>query len=308
MAAHIRFLLLLLLLLLFLLFPLLLLPLLLLISVYLSGLFVARQVESRNPTENSKRCSRIAGPPLSGESALKHTSLPGVYDPKNARVTWDLQGGVYWWSIPFRSSHRASPFHGGSNKRPTAEVGKGWWLTTVEYKFTGRDWSSRSFIADRATMFNHTSCCCQYMQSDLSNEEYGITTWCRAVVPGLEKSPADSCAPFSAACPPDNGTASLQDWPMPPYTEKWSACMQPIGHTLERPYIRPAGSDLSAPKWAIQTNAAGGSEFPGEAFLFAMTGMFVVSSILVWRGRTFAMRTSGPRQIEAESLQYIQLM
>jgi len=278
------------------------------ISVYLSGFIVARQVESRNPTENSKRCSTIAGPPLSGESALKGTSLPGVYDGRNARVTWDLQGGVYWWSIPFRSSHIASPFHGGINKSATAEVGQGWFLTTVEYKATGRDWSSRSFIAARVAMTNYTTCCCEYMQSDLSNEEYGLTDWCRAVVPGLEKSPAESCAPFSAACPPDNATASLQDWPLPPYSEKYSACMQPIGLTFERPYIRPAGSDLIAPKWAVQTIAAGGSEIPGDAFWFAMSGMFVVSAILVWLGRTFAMRTSGPSQIEAESLHYIQLM
>lgn len=276
--------------------------------VFVIGLIVAQQVESRTQAEHIKRCSAVAGPPLTGESTLKHTSLPGVYDEKDFRCSWDVPGGVYWWSAPFRSVNAPNPIYGTNSKNATAEVGQGWWLTPVEYNITGRDWSSRSFVATRVAMLNHTICCCQFMQSVSIKEEYRLTEWCRAMVPGLEKSPSDSCAPFSAACPTDNVTASLQDWPLPPYSETYSDCMQPLGHTLERPFIRPSGRDSSAPKWAVETIATMRSEVGGGAFLFALTGMSVVSVMLVWRWRSPPMRTSEPCQVHTEDLLYVQLM
>merc|ERR1712048_785216 len=50
----------------------------------------------------------------------------------------------------------------------------------------------------------------------------------------------DTCAPYSSPCPEDNSTAFQQHWPMPPYSESYSACIDPIGATLPKPeWLKP---------------------------------------------------------------------
>lgn len=181
-------------------------------------------------TNNS--CSLIAKPPLKGESHLLKTSLPSVYNLAEFVCAWDVPAGKYWWYSPLKKGS-VNPIYGGASGNATAEVGTGWWLTPPKYfDMTQTKWSSSAWVATRVPAFNHTSCCCQFMSGDLETQRFWLTEYCRAIVPGLDKSPRDTCKPYATPCPADNATAIKQTWPIPPYSERYSACLDPLGTSL----------------------------------------------------------------------------
>lgn len=162
------------------------------------------------------------------------TSLPSVYDLKNFVCAWDVPAGKYWWSSPLKKGS-VNPIYGGASGNATAEVGTGWWLTPPKYfDVTETLWSSSSWVATRVPAFNHTSCCCQFMSGDIATQRFWLTEYCRAIVPGLEKSPSDTCKPYATPCPVDNSTAIKQHWPLPPYSESYSGCLDPLGTSLPK--------------------------------------------------------------------------
>lgn len=181
-------------------------------------------------------CNLLAGPPLKGESHLTQTSLPSVYDLKRFVCAWDEPAGQYWWYSPLKKGS-VNPIYGGRSGNAPAEIGQGWWLTPPTYfDVTERLWNSHSFVATRVPAFNHTSCCCQVMSGDVETKRFWLTEYCRAVVPGLTKSPYETCKPYmTTPCPTDNATALQQQWPLPPYSESYSACLDPLGTSLPIP-------------------------------------------------------------------------
>lgn len=183
-----------------------------------------------------KSCKSFASPPLKGETHLTRTSLPSVYDLKNFLCMWDVPAGVYWWYSPLKKGS-FNPIYGGPSGNLTAEVGQGWWLTRPKYvNVSASRWNSHAFVATRVEAFNHTSCCCQIMSADSDSNLLWLTEYCRAIVKGLDKSPRDTCAPYaSTPCPTDNASAWQQHWPLPPYSESYSACVDPLGTTIPKP-------------------------------------------------------------------------
>lgn len=182
-------------------------------------------------------CDLPARPPLQGESHLTRTSLPSVYDLNKFVCAWDVSAGVYWWYAPLKTGS-VNPIYGGLSGNATAEVGQGWWLTPPKYfDVTDRKWSSHSFVATRVPAFNHTSCCCQIMSADMDQKRLWLTEYCTAIVEGLEKSARDTCAPYAATggCPTDNASALLREWPIKPYSESYSICLDPLGTSLPKP-------------------------------------------------------------------------
>lgn len=184
--------------------------------------------------ESSKSCSLVAKPPLKGESHLLRTSLPSVYNLSGFVCAWDVPAKKYWWYSPLKEGS-VNPIYGGLSGTSKAEVGTGWWLTPPKYfDVTASKWSSSSWVATRVPAFNHTSCCCQFMSGDLDTKRFWLTEYCRAIVVGLDKSPRDTCEPYAAPCPVDNATAIKLRWPIPPYSESYSACLDPLGTSLPK--------------------------------------------------------------------------
>lgn len=175
-------------------------------------------------------CKLLARPPLEGESHLTRTSLPSVYNLKEFTCAWDVPSGTYWWYSPLKKGSTNPIYHGASGSA-RAEIGLGWWLTGPElFDVSDAGWSSHAFVATRVPAFNHTSCCCQIMSAD--SERLWLTEYCRALVPGLDRSPRDTCEPYSSPCPTSNETASAMKWPMEPYSESYSSCLDPLGTRL----------------------------------------------------------------------------
>lgn len=182
-----------------------------------------------------KSCTQIAAPPLIGEAHLMMTSLPSVYDLKKFVCAWDVAARKYWWYSPLKKGS-VNPIYGGQSGNAKAEVGQGWWLTPPKYfDLTSTKWSSSSWVATVVPAFNHTSCCCQFMSGDTALKKFWLTEYCRAVVVGLDKTPEETCKPYTTIpCPADNATASQEPWAMPPYSESYSACLDPLGTTLPK--------------------------------------------------------------------------
>eukprot|EP00927_Polykrikos_kofoidii_P057582 TRINITY_DN51729_c0_g1_i1.p1 TRINITY_DN51729_c0_g1~~TRINITY_DN51729_c0_g1_i1.p1 ORF type:complete len:290 (+),score=16.26 TRINITY_DN51729_c0_g1_i1:92-871(+) len=219
---------------------------------------------------HSKPCGLLARPPLKGESHLTQTSLPSIYNLKEFVCAWDVPAGVYWWYSPLKKGG-VNPIYGGRTGNATSEVGQGWWLTPPTYfDVSANKWSSHAFVATRVESFNHTSCCCQVMNADLDLKMFRLTEYCRAVVVGMQMSPRDTCAPYAdPPCPVDNATALHQDWPMAPYSESYSACLDPLGTTL------------SKPGWLKRENLA--QQLPAAEAVW-LPGLCLVSAVLSFSG------------------------
>merc|ERR1712216_774702 len=73
------------------------------------------------------------------------------------------------------------------------------------------------------------------MGGDDREHTFTLTEFCRAIVQGLNRSAAETCAPYSAeACPKDLAAARAATWPMPSYPEHYSSCAMPLGTALPR--------------------------------------------------------------------------
>jgi len=168
-------------------------------------------------------CSSPVYPPFEGKTKATWAS-PYVNSKEKLRFgsitcDWHESTSNYSWVAPELGPGRAQD-HG-------ADRGTGIWLDGPHYILSPdqREWRSHAFIAARVPSANHTSCCCQYMHGSKDWAHFTISEHCRAVVPGNVKSLEATCDPYlKMGCPKENATANEMPFPIPRYSEMYTAC------------------------------------------------------------------------------------